>query len=248
MTQTAAPDTVATLAHGIEPLMRPLQPGFDSGVLSLIVLTFILSAVAFRYVRAVWKQFFDGLAARRRTDRFDSGERTNSERWGLGVMLAQGFLFEGLLIFAWLYSSGGIPPGSHYFFRDAALLTAMCALLFVVQWCGMALTSLAFAERPSADTSEALRALTAAQSLAGPLLIIPALGAMFYPNAVMVLVYCGLGGYLLLHAMCQVKVFRIFYSGPASIFHFFLYLCMLEFLPVAALLTGVMMMLGSYLI
>lgn len=242
------PAEVQHMAHGIEPLMRPLQPGFNSGVLAMIVLTFILSAVAWRYVRGVWRQFFNSLAARRRTDRFDSGERTNSERWGLAVMLLQGFVCEALLIFAWLYAKGGIPPGSHRFFADVVALTLLCAAVFAVQWMGTGLTALAFAPRPAADSSEALRALTAAQSLTGPLLLIPALGALFYPVAVTLLVYCGLAIYVVLRIMFEAKVFRIFYSGPTSLFHFFLYLCILEMLPLAALLTAVMMLLGSYLV
>lgn len=134
------------------------------------------------------------------------------------------------------------------FFRNSMVLAGLCAVLYVFQWSACAAVGYAFAVQPIAGMRSFLGAFSSTQSVLGPLLLLPALGALFYPGMAMAFIYCGIGLFVLMRIFFHIKAFRIFYSGPLSLFYFFLYLCTLEILPLIALMTVISISLQHFLV
>lgn len=84
-------------------------PGYDSGVLTMIIASFLLVAFSFRNASRLWKTFFQDLTVvRRRANLFD--ERTVGEKWVIAAMLIQTCVYEGLMLFAMLSVNGRWTP------------------------------------------------------------------------------------------------------------------------------------------
>lgn len=76
---------VHTAAVGLMPVSRPLLPGYDSGVLAMIVVSFLFASVGFKTAAGIWHQFFTDLSMRHRNSLTgNASERTNRERWLCG--------------------------------------------------------------------------------------------------------------------------------------------------------------------
>ena len=92
---------VHTAAVGLMPVSRPLLPGYDSGVLAMIVVSFLFASVGFKTAAGIWHQFFTDLSMRHRNSLTgNASERTNRERLAVWALLAQTFVCEGLLLFS----------------------------------------------------------------------------------------------------------------------------------------------------
>ena len=236
-------------AGGLIPVSRPRLAGGDCGVRAMIVVSFLFASVGFKTAAGIWHQFFTDLSMRHRNSLTgNASERTNRERLAVWALLAQTFVCEGLLLFSWCYYTGLIPLNSPYFFRNSMVLAGLCAVLYVFQWSACAAVGYAFAVQPIAGMRSFLGAFSSTQSVLGPLLLLPALGALFYPGMAMAFIYCGIGLFVLMRIFFHIKAFRIFYSGPLSLFYFFLYLCTLEILPLIALMTVISISLQHFLV
>lgn len=225
-------DTKFTDGMTGDPL--PRRPGYDSGVLTLIITSFLLVAFSFRNASRLWKTFFQDLTVvRRRANLFD--ERTVGEKWVIAAMLIQACIYEGLMLFAMLSVTGRWTPQSPAFPIIAAM-TGLAALLYLFQSAACFTVGYAFTDQ--AGRIQWLRGLNASQAVTGFMLIIPALGALFHPEASEFLLYCGGFLYILGRFVFIYKGFRIFYDGITSLLYFILYLCTLEIIPVIMICTG----------
>ena len=90
------------------------------------------------------------------------------------------------------------------------VLAGLCAVLYVFQWSACAAVGYAFAVQPIAGMRSFLGAFSSTQSVLGPLLLLPALGALFYPGMAMAFIYCGIGLFVLMRIFFHIKAFRIF--------------------------------------
>lgn len=209
--------------QGIEPLLRTAQSGSDSGLLALVMGCFIVNALLFPILMRLWRSFFRQLL-RQRSDALP-GERTSSERFVLAISLVQTLVFEGLALYC-LTSPGASRP-----LASMLGLTTLALLLLGVQTAGYLAVGYAFAT--PAETRTWLRAFFTSQSLAGYLLIIPSMGALFYPQYSHAFLIGAAAAYALCRILFYIKGFTFFYTSPASLFYFFLYLCTLEMVPLA---------------
>lgn len=233
-------ENVDLITSGLMPMPRAILPGYDSGVLSLAIGAFLLATIGLIGARRLWSSFLRGLAHSGPAESASaSAETTTGERWSVAASLFQTFVCEGLLIFSAVHFTNHIPMNPQSYFGCAALYSALCAALFVVQWAGYVTVAYAFAPRPGQDIKSIVRAFAATQSMLGVWLLLPALGALFYPAAAMTLVWIGAALYVLARILFIIKEFRIFYNNLFSLFYFFLYLCALEMLPLGALAFGV---------
>lgn len=212
-------------ADRLEPMVRTLLPGYDSGILALIVITFLLVAIGFRTAMRLWGGFFSDMVQNRERENAFT-EHTSGENWITLAMLVQTFVYEGLLVFCVVYP---VADPSLTYFQLAAILIGLCAALFMAQRVAYSTVGYAFASLGM--TRSWLRSFSATQTMLGFALMVPTLGALFYPAISTTLVWCGLGLYGVSRILFCIKGFRIFYTGIGSIFYFFLYLCALEVLP-----------------
>lgn len=209
-------------------------PGYDSGVLTMIIASFLLVAFSFRNASRLWKTFFQDLTVvRRRANLFD--ERTVGEKWVIAAMLIQTCVYEGLMLFAMLSVNGRWTPQDPVFPTIAAL-TGLAALLYLFQSAACFTVGYAFTDQ--AGRIQWLRGLNASQAVTGFALVIPALGSLFHPEASGILLYCGGLLYILGRFVFICKGFRIFYHGISSLLYFILYLCTLEIIPVIMICMG----------
>lgn len=233
--------TFELLQSGLMPSPRQILPGYDSGVLAMLVGAFLLAAIGLIGAKRLWKAFFRGLAHSGPSESAAaSAEITTGERFSIIASLIQTFVCEGLMIFAALHYGHHIPLTPPVYFKCAAFCTLLCALLFLVQRCGYAVTAYTFAPRPTVDVKAWLRAFSATQSMLGVALLLPAIGTLFYPIAAMTLVWVGAALYVAARILFIIKGFRIFYVNGFSVFYFFLYLCTLEIMPVGAIAIAVL--------
>ena len=231
----ATATTVYTrFTDGLAGDLLPRRPGYDSGVLTMIIASFLLVAFSFRNASRLWKTFFqDLIVVRRRANLFD--ERTVGEKWVIAAMLMQTCIYEGLMLFAMISVRGQWTPQGSVFPMIAAL-TGLAALLYLFQSAACFMVGYAFTDQ--AGRLQWLRGLNASQSVTGFALVIPALGALFHPDAAEFLLFCGGLLYILGRFVFIYKGFRIFYHGITSLLYFILYLCALEIIPVIMVCTG----------
>lgn len=214
--------------NGLEPILRPPSAANDSALLltlmAILAVNLLLAPTLLRLARMFFKQLM-------RTHREAlPGERTLGERLVVIVGVVQTLVFEALM----LYCAAGadeMPP-----LASVGGLSLLTLALFATQYCGYALTGYAFA--PSGeDTRTWLAAMLITQACAGFLLIIPAMGALFYPGLLGAFVATGTAIYIAGRLPLYIRGFRIFYTSPASVVYFFLYLCTLEIVPVIGVLS-----------
>lgn len=219
---------------GIEPEERPDRPAYDSGVLTVVLASFLLVSLSVRAGGRLWKTFVDDmLTVRTRNNAFD--QRTAGEAWMIIAMLIQTCIYEGLLLFSLHQLNGDIITDNT--FPLVASLIGIAAALLLFQLAAYRVIGFTFAgdERASGQW---IRGFNASQSILGFFLIIPSLGALFYPAAAPWLI--GVAGvfYIIGRILSVGKGFKIFHTGTSSLFYFFLYLCAVEITPVILAYTG----------
>lgn len=216
-----------TFEAGIVPEQRPVTVGDDSGVLSIISAISILLLLCFKQCRRIFSTIGDDLwGLRRRSNTFD--DHTSGESRVIALMLAQWAVYCGLLMYSALSLRLSLDP-SHAFSDAGALILLMCAYLGVQY---VAYTILGYTFSPGLGAHQLLKGFTASQAVTGFLLIIPALVAIFYPDAATAMVISGGILYVLGRIVFICKGFRIFYQNFGSLLYFILYLCTSEIIPV----------------
>lgn len=225
--------TLPSLCEGVveaereagEPL--PVRPGYDSGVLTLILASFLVVAFSFRSGSRLWKTFFaDLLSVRRRANAFD--ERTADEDWIITAMLMQTCIYEGIFLF--LLMPWSAAAGSIGVFPVVGLMVALCAGFYLFQLAAYHIVGYTFLD----ETGRAVwvRGFNASQSMLGFALIVPVLGALFNPDDSRWLLTVCVVLFVVARLLFIFKGFRIFYRGISSLLYFILYLCTLEIIPV----------------
>ncbi len=216
--------------EGIEPEPRTMLPGYDSGVLCLLITVFILLSYNFRHYSTFLKNFMVDLWSVRRTERTFT-VRTLSETGIQGAIVLVACLCEGILTDMGLtLAEVKFPIAS---FALIGLLTLTAALYYFWQLGVYSLVGYVFTDKLSAR--QWLKGFNASQALLGLLLVIPALYVLFNPEQAHFAVGIGVGCYILARAIFIFKGFRLFYDNFDSILYFILYLCTLEIVPVVVI-------------
>ena len=212
-------------ASGKEGVPRPVTPGDDSGILTLLVAVMVLLGLNMGHVRRVFRTIpQDLLSVRRRSNMFD--EHTANETRVVILLLLVTCVMEGLLMFMWL----GDPELSRTgMVRTVAALTLLGGAYYFFQLTACVTVGYVFTDSLSAGLWR--RGLNASQVMLGVCLTVPALVALFYPGTSgPMLVVAGI--LYALSRICYIsKGFRIFYRNFPSLLYFILYLCTLEIIP-----------------
>ena len=221
MTVGAVPYTA-----GMIPAERKQLPGYDSGVLCLIIGVFLLLAYNFFHYSTFLKNFAYDLWAVRHTDDA-SAVRTFSETGVLLSIVLIACLCEGIIVNAGLMAEGY----SSFLttFPEIAALTIIAALYYLWQLAVYQLVGYVFTDRLSA--LQWIKCFNASQALLGMTLTIPALVVLFNPEQAPVVVTIAVICYVLVRLIFIFKGFRLFYDNFGSLLYFILYLCTLDIVP-----------------
>ena len=231
LSEMAVPEGLTTgvvpYTLGLEPLERTQLPGYDSGVLCLLIGMFLLLSFNFRHYSTFLKNFLtDLLSTRRREGTFEVN--TFSETGVLVSVVLVACLSQGIIINAWLNGAGlaGVIPGA---FITIGGITLAGALYYLWQLAAYATVGYVFTDKVSARMW--LKGFNASQALLAFMLFIPALAVLFNPGAATAVVTIGISAYILARFLFICKGFRLFYDNFGSLVYFILYLCTLEITP-----------------
>ncbi len=221
------PLSYAGYVTGMPTVERPILPGYDSGVLCLVIGMMLLVAFSFKH----WTRFFkiftqDLVSVRRRVNAFD--DRTMSETRILIALIIQLCVCQGILLFTTIDSGSTI--GQFSTFGTIGILSLFSSAYYLFQLSAYVVIGNVFTDKIGA--SQWLKGFNASQALLSLALLIPAMVVLFYPNASISMIVIAIILYIASRLMFVVKSFRIFYQGLGSLVYFILYLLAMEVVPI----------------
>lgn len=215
----------AAYTQGITPEPKAELPGYNSGVMTMLIVLFLVISSNMRHYSTFIKTFTQDLfTVRRRANIFDDSH-TMSETRVLLSLITVVCVCEGILLFSSL-SIHGPHIGA---FAGVGGMTLLCAIYYA--WQLMAYKTVGFLFTSTANTVQWLKGFNASQSLLGLGLIIPALLSLFDPGLAPLLLSLSILMYGTARIIFISKGFRIFYQNYTSLVYFILYLCTLEIIP-----------------
>ena len=227
---------VVPYTQGLPPLERKGLPGYDSGVLCLLIGMFLLLASNFRHYSTFFKNFLgDLLSVRRREKTF--GVRTFSETGVQASIVLIACFCEGIIINSAFVERPVIGPVSGEFFVIGAR-TLMALLYYLWQLAAYGVVGSIFTDKVSARMW--MKGFNASQSLLSMLIVVPAVVVLFNPSASHIVIILGLIAYFVARFAFICKGFRLFYDNFGSLLYFILYLCSLEIVPLVLLYRAVL--------
>ncbi len=210
--------------YGLRGEPRPMLPGYDNGVMCLLLGAFLILAANFRHYSTFLKTFTQDLwKVRNRSNVFD--DHTMSETRVLMSMVILLCVSEGTI----LYSAIAIAiPGVPIF-----PVVGICTLLAMVYYIVQILTyqTIGYAFTTGENTIQWIKGYRASQSLLGIALVGPAVIVIFNPGATTAVCIISLSLYVVARLIFILKGFRIFFTNCFSLIYFILYLCSVELLP-----------------
>lgn len=231
----AAPTGLTTgtvpYAHGMPSWRRNELPGYDSGIMSVIIVVLLLVIFNMRHCKRFFANTWRGLTnVRSRINAFD--DHTLNETRIIVALNLLTCMGEALLLISVLPLVGHNISSAGAFTLFLALIF-MCALYVVAQYIVYWIVGFVF-------TSRTLRAqwisgFTSVQSFLGLALLLPAISAIFYPGHAALFGTIGAVCYIGWRIVFIVKGFRIFFHNYFSLVYFILYLCSVELIPLLLL-------------
>lgn len=212
--------------RGLEPTPRAVLPGYDSSVMTLLIVVFLFLSMNFRnygtflsnYARSLWKE--------RRRDSFYEVHTFGETRVLLSLVLLT-TVCEGVMAFASVSYHGFVAPGR--MFSTLMTVVAGAMIYYVAQVAAYQTVGYIFADKEK--TIQWVRGFNASQAFLGLGLAIPALLVLFNPGATPSLLAISIVLYLSARIIFICKGFRLFYDNFGSLLYFILYLCALEIIP-----------------
>lgn len=211
--------------QGIAGEPRKSLPGYDSGVMTLIIAVLLLVTFNFRHYSTFIKTFTQNLfSVRKRQNNFDP-RSTVSETSILFSLLVLLCLCEGILMF----SAASVHLRIEKVFPAVGLLSGLAAVYYIFQL--VAYNTLGYVFTSSENRVLFLKGFNASQSLLAVALVVPAIVSLFNPEYSALLVSVAVFLYIVARIIFIIKGFRIFYKNSFSLLYFILYLCTLEIIP-----------------
>lgn len=223
-------EPVADWKNGMEGSSRQNSISYNSGILTIIVLLFVAVSLNFKECRKLFKHFIDELSSnKKRENAFD--EHSSHETRLTILTVIQYIVYGGIILYGIAsYRMKGEIATSNNVFGEMMKMIGMFAAYYVFQICCYSVTGYTFAGKEGC--MKWLRAFNASQSLAGAVLMIPALMILFYPAATETMFLIASVIYIIARLVFIIKGFSIFYNNIFSSVYFILYLCALEIIPV----------------
>ncbi|MDE5744815.1 MAG: DUF4271 domain-containing protein [Paramuribaculum sp.] len=210
---------------GIPVEKRPVLPGYDTGVASMVIGVFLLVALNLRHYSTFLKSFVRDLFSVKLHDNLFEDHAVTETKVVLSLVLllclSEGILLSGVVNIPLLYSYQPAVP--------IVLLTLFAGLYYLWQFLIYNLIGYTFTGKEQKGIW--LRGFNASQVLLGLVLWVPALITLFDPLLSSRMFICGVCLYVIARIIFIIKGFRIFYNNIFSLIYFILYLCSLEIIP-----------------
>lgn len=230
--QAAYSGTYASYVTGHVGTPRPYMPGYDSGVMCLVVGMLLLLAFSFKHWRRFFKTFGnDLLSVRRRANVFD--DSTMSETRVLAVLVIQVCICEAILVYC-TFGSGFASVQT--IFPAIGILTLAAGIFYLLQLMAYSIIGSVFSDK--AGCRQWIKGFNASQAFLSLLLLVPALVVLFYPNTAIWMPIVAGGLYATVRIIFVCKGFKIFFQGINSLLYFIIYLLAVEVTPLVALYHG----------
>ncbi len=214
----------APYTWGIAGEPRPMLPGYDTGVMCLLIGAFLILAANFRHYSTFVKTFAQDLwKLRNRDNVFD--DHTMSEtrvNFSFTLLLC---LSEGIILYSVIQHYVGRLP----IFGTVVFTTLLAALFYIIQ--SVCYRAVGYVFTTSEYSVQWVKGFRASQLLLGIALLVPALLVLFNPGLTMIMAALAVTLYIMARIIFIIKGFRIFYNNSFSLVYFILYLCTLEILP-----------------
>lgn len=234
--KTVCSTSTVPYTTGIPGTPRPTSPGENSGIMTLIAISFLLVAIGFKHCSRLFRTFTQDLwSVRRRANVFD--DRTANETQVLVTLIIQTCVYESILLLALTGRHAPVTDGNA--FTATMLLLGVTSSLYLFQLAAYGIIGYVFSDRTG--RSQWIKGFNASQALLGFALIIPALLTIFYPASADTMLIIGAALYITARIVFICKGFRIFYHKITSLLYFILYLCSVEIIPVITAYSGVIL-------
>lgn len=221
--------------RGMLPEPRAILPGYDSGVVCLLLAAFVILAANFRNYSLYLKKLPSNLwSVKTRGNVFDDAHTLSETRMVIAMTVVLCVL-EGVLLFSVLrpfmvsWARVGVA---------VSILSGAAMLFYLVQLAVYSILGYIFAT-PRASALW-LKGFNASQSVLAMLLVVPALWVLFNPGTATLMAIIGASAYVLGRILFICKGFRIFYDYSYSLVYFILYLCALEIAPIVLICRSVL--------
>ncbi|MDE6460340.1 MAG: DUF4271 domain-containing protein [Paramuribaculum sp.] len=207
----------------VEP--RPVLPGYDTGVASMVIGVFLLVALNLRHYSTFLKGFARDLFSVKVQDNLFEDHTVTETKVVLSLVLllclSAGVIINGVV---------SLPLFSGYSPAVPIAAFGICAgLYYLLQIVAYDVVGYTFTSNEL--KKQWVRGFNASQVLMGLVLWIPALIMLFDPAQCQRMFIVGLCLYIIARIIFIIKGFRIFYNNIFSLIYFILYLCSLEIIP-----------------
>ena len=219
---------------GLPAQERPELPGYNSGILSVVVCTMLIVVFSLHHYPRYFKSLTQNIwKVRIRTNVFDDGGI--NDRSTVCAMSLQVVVYEALLIMSAVIS--GLKNFHPWLpLMLTGIFIAMTGCYYVWQIVMYKFLGYVFASKPR--TQLWIQGFYSSQGLLGFLLLMPTLIGLFYPTSVKTVLLISILLYAIARIMFICKGFRIFYHNCFSLVYFILYLCGMEIVPLMLIYRG----------
>ena len=220
--------------EGLECTPRAQLPGYDSGVMALLMGVFVIIALNFRHYSTFLSTFTQNLfSVRQRANAFDE-KSTVSEARILASLILLTCVCEGVIGFSAVTLTTGLTPPP---FKAIGAISLLALAYYLWQIAAYSVVGYSFTSAPRRKLW--LKGFNASQSLLGITLSVPALAILFNPQLGPWLIALAALLYFLARVIFIIKGFRIFYNKSFALLYFILYLCSLEIIPILVCGRGI---------
>ena len=227
---------IIPLPDGKSCLPQSNTPLKDAGSMGLIIFTFVVMSIVFRYghkyVATISHRMF---SVRRRQNAFE--DHTMNETFLMITMIINTCVMSGILFY---YGVNNYYPElslSEDVFLSVGLFSLFCGLFIVLQVSVYYLLGYVFSSNKE-DVRLWLDGFKSSQALLGVLISPLVFLILLFPGSVSWVLYIAITLYFCSRLIFVTKGFRIFFNNISSCIYFILYLCSVEIVPVFLICAG----------
>lgn len=218
---------IITTPQGMQPEEYQMMPVHSSGVLLMLIVSFLLVAFCYRTGRKYFHNIFSNVwSVKRIKNHLD--DHTATETITMAALLLHMVIMEGIILFCAISAyNPSLLPGSMA--QGLSIMIASTAAYYVAQLLVLKLIGYVFAE--SIETELWVQGFNASQAIMGQLLAPVALVMLFLPSHNELMLIFSISLYIIARLVFLLKSFRIFFKSFFQCIYFILYLCAVEITP-----------------
>lgn len=217
--------------------VRPVSPLHDTGIVSLLLIVFLLVAFNFKNGYKYFLHLDNYLfSVRRYQNTFD--DHTVSETGLMFSLIANTCVMEGIIIYLALGYYGSLPPEAGLVTKLIGGLSGGALLFYLAQQVLYRVLGYTFLA-DAVGTRLLVEGFNASQAILGLLLCPVAFAMLLWPGSFVMLFMLAALMYIICRIVFICKGFRIFFNNLASLLYFILYLCSVEIVPLVLSFAGV---------